>query len=495
MKQLSTLLCVGAVALASYSAQAQDYRPFRFGLTYQLSASAAPGDTTHRLRLASRQVQGSDSLFGFDKRASRGRAVPNTGGCGSYMLRTDNLMGASLLVKADAEYVLTAANGRTFTLRPRAPLGQAWAATAGGLTARVSARTRGVVLGQPDSLATIALADGAELVLSKRYGWVSGPALGHYLNGRVPQSALMLTALPELRLGAAQLDGFAVYDFQPGDVFLRRTTSIYFLAPGAPCISRMWMRDSIISRSVSANGDTLKYQQQSRTLTRGCNGPGRLSAPTIQTLRITRATDRLNQPTGFWEPFAGTTIPGGRVHMPAWRTASYNHRLVQRHLDHMQCATAPDSIALRDTEQMDFGYHLWTATGLGQTREEYLNYFSADTTVLLGYRKGPETWGQLTPFNVLLAARDSRPAATTTAFPNPFGAELRVDFTLTHPQPVAIGLHDALGRLVLEKAAVLPAGAQQRTLLTADLPAGVYSLHLHFAQEGRTEIMKVLKAN
>ena len=293
MKHFSTLIFALAIGLGVGTVRGQNYRPFRFGLTYQLSAGTA-GDTTHLLRLASRQLQGSDSLFVFDKRVSRGHAVPNTGRCGNYIMRTDNLAGASLLVKPSAEYVLTAANGRTFTLRPRAPLGQVWAATAAGLTAQVSARTLGAVLGQPDSLATILLSDGAELVLRKRFGWVSGAAPGHYLNARLPQSLLTLTALPELRLGTTYLNAFAVYDFQPGDVFLRRTTSIYYLAQGVPCISRMWKRDSIISRSLSANGDTLKYRQQSRTLIRNCSGPNTLSASVVQTLRITRATDRLN---------------------------------------------------------------------------------------------------------------------------------------------------------------------------------------------------------
>ena len=123
MKHLSTLILMLAIGLHAVAVHAQNYRPFRFGLTYQLSASGSAGDTTHLLRLASRVVQGSDSVFLFDKRVSRGRALPNTGACGSYMQRADNLFGVSMVVKPGAEYVLTAANGRTFTLRPRTPVG------------------------------------------------------------------------------------------------------------------------------------------------------------------------------------------------------------------------------------------------------------------------------------------------------------------------------------------------------------------------------------
>ncbi|GAB3875040.1 hypothetical protein GCM10028824_29390 [Hymenobacter segetis] len=493
MKHFSSLVFLLAAGLWATTAHAQAYRPFRFGLSYQLSAAATPGDTTHLLRLASRQAQGADSLFLFDKRTSRGRALPQQGNCGYYVQRNDNLFGTSLTQRPGAEYVLTAANGRTFTLRPRAVLGQAWAATAAGLTARVTARTLGAVLGQADSLATITLSDGAVITLGKRLGWVSGPALGHYLNARLPQAALTLTALPELGLGINKLGAFAVYDFQPGDVFLRRTTTTgYAGLPG--CVDYRWTRDSIISRTLSASGDALDYQLQRRTLTRNCIGAPVLSAPVVQALHITRIMGHLDQPTGFWGG-AVSVGTGSLVHLPAWRTTDYNGRLVQRHTDYMQCGTiTADSTSLRNASNLDAGYSVLTVVGLGQTQEEYTS-FTTETTTLLGYRKGTETWGQLTTFAQLLPVRASRPASTTAAFPNPFGAEIQVTFTLASPQPVGLTLHDALGRQVLEMApAPQLAGARQLTLPTTGLPVGVYSLHLRFLQEGRTEVLRVLKA-
>lgn len=493
MKYLFPVILAAVLTLSAITARGQSYRPFRFGVSYQLSASATPGDTTHLLRLASRQAQGGDSLFLFDKRTSRGRTLPQQGGCGYYVQRNDNLFGASLTQRPGAEYVLTAANGRTLTLRPRAPLGQPWAATTAGLTARVTARTPGTVLGQADSLATITLSDGAVITLGKRLGWVSGPALGHYLNARLPQAVLTLTALPELGLGTNQLGAFAMYDFQPGDVFLRRITNQFALGPGVTCQVLVWTRDSILSRTLSANGDTLRYQQRTRTLTRNCSGAPVLSAAVVQALRITRTTDHLDQPTGFWDgsSSAGT---GGLVHLPAWRTADYNGRPVQRHAHYMRCNTpTADSTSLLNGSNLDAGYFVLTAPGLGQTQQESSS-FTTETTVLLGYRKGPETWGQLTTFAQLLPVRTSRPASSCAAFPNPFSTEIQVAFTLVSPQPVGLELHDGLGRLVRKVAAApQPAGARQLTIHTIGLPVGVYSLHLRFAQEGRTEVRQMLK--
>ncbi|MDQ2795274.1 MAG: hypothetical protein M3Y12_14880 [Bacteroidota bacterium] len=495
MKHFSSQIILVIVSLWVTAAQAQNYRPFRFGLSYQLNERATPGDTTHLLRLATRQAQGTDSVFGFNARTSRRPSVLSPESCGYYTSRPDNLFGATLRLRPGGEYVLATANGATFSLRPRAPLGQVWPATTTGLTGHVTSRTLGTVLGQADSLATMVLSDGAVLVLSRRFGWVSGPALGHYLSGRLPQATLTLTALPELGLGLIQLDAFVVHDFQPGDVFLRRGTSTSYVGIPASCVSTIWTRDSILSRSLSANGDTIRYQQRRRTLTRGCYGPPTLGAATVQTLRITRNTSGLNQPTNAWLPVGTSAFSASIVNLPAARTANYQRRPVQLSILMLRCGTSTtDSLSLVDTSSLDYGFHIWTAAGLGNIRTEFLG-FTTDIDELIGYRKGTETWGQLTPFAQLLAARDVRPATTTAAFPNPFAAELNVAFELGRPQAVGLTLRDALGRIVREQAATTrPGGAQRMALATAGLPGGVYTLHLHFAGEGRTEVLRVLKA-
>ncbi len=494
MKNVTALSLALLAIPISYAAQAQQYRPFRFGTSYQLEATTTAGDTTHLLRLASRQTQAGDSVFTFAPRTSHQRPTPGQSSCyGDYVRRTDNLFGTTLRLRPGAEYVLAASTGRTFTLKPRAPLGQVWAATAAGLTAQVTVRSLGTVLGQPDSLATIALSDGATIVLSRRFGWVSGPALGHYLNVRLPAAMLTLVALPELGLGSAGLGAFLAYDFQPGDVFLRKSTTVGYLGTGPPCTSYQWTRDSILSRTRSANGDTLRYQQRSRTLQRDCAGRSTLSAPTVQTLRIMRTTGGLDQPTSFWAQLVSAATVGV-IHLPAYRTSSYYQRLVQPHFDYRTCNTASaDSTVFMDTSSLDFGHHAWTAAGLGLVREEFVG-FSVEVIELLGYRKGAESWGQLTTFAQLLPARASRPASTTAVFPNPFAAELAVSFELSGPQAVGFTLRDALGRAVLVRpAALLSAGPQRLALPTAALPEGVYTLHLHFAADGHTEVLRVLK--
>lgn len=480
MKNIFSWMVLASIFLSA-TASAQNYRPFRTATTYQFAETATPGDTIHALKLGSGLRVGNDSVFQFNKRTSAG-PNRNSGSCGSYTQRPDNLFGTSMRVRPGAEYVLTAASGRTFTLRPRLPLGQPWIASLAGIVGRVTARTLGTVLGQPDSLATITLSNGAVIMLGKRLGWVSGPALGHYLNAQVPQAALTLTALPELGLGTAQTGSFVVYDFQPGDLFLRQVLS---LGAGVPCSrTTAWVRDSIISRRLSANGDTLVYQIRTRTLTTGCGSPT-LTAPATQSLRIERNARNVGQLTGYWD---------GPVNLPAWRTAAFNRRPVQQHLGYSACNSTPaDSTGLFNTAALDAGYSTSSAPGLGLVQSLFSS-FSSQLMFLVGYRKGTETWGQLTPFAQLLPTSTARAAVTTAAYPNPFGTALTLTFDLTQPQSVALTLHDALGRPVLQlPAAPQPAGTRQLALATAGLPAGLYTLHLRFGHDGHTEVLKVLK--
>jgi len=486
--QTATLIRFGLLAglLLNFSAQAQNFRPFRPGFTYQLSESASPGDTTHVLQVTDAGQVGADSLFRFTRRVSRAVRIPTASPCGSFIDRADNLFGATLTVSPGRNYRLTAANGRSLLLRAGAPIGQAWPA-APGLTGQVLARTAGTTLGQPDSLLTIGFSDGASLVLSKTYGWVSGPTLGHYLNLRLPLRQLTLTALPEARLGTAVTGAMTVFDFQPGDVFLRRTDSY---GMGLPCLVQMWTRDSIVSRYDSPGRDTIRYQIRRRTLQRSCSSTS-LGAYSMQTFVVTRSS--ASALTGFWN--GGSSNSGGQINLPAWRTASFNGRPLQQHFNGMTCgapATQSDTLSLMDAGALDSGGYVWTAPGLGATRAYYPN-FGTEDTYLVGYRKGSETWGQLTTFAQILPAAAAKPAATTAAFPNPFGNELTVTFELTRPQAVALELRDALGRVVLTQPATsFAAGAGAVQLNTATLPAGLYTAFLQSAASP-VQVLKVVK--
>ena len=520
MRNTYLLLTGLGLLLAPLVARAQQpWQPFRPGLTYQLSETATPGDTTHVLRLgAGVPVAGSttDTLFQFNARVRR-TAVSATACSSPLQVVPDNLFGATLRSQPGSVFVLAAANGRSLVLRPHAATGQAWATGLPGLTASVTGRTQEAVLGSaPDSIVTIGLSDGQALRLSKHSGWLSGPSLDSYLNGRNPRRALTLTALLERGLGKAVTGAAAVYDFQPGDIF-QYITNNYAYGASAMLCQTTWRQDSVLTRSLSTNGDTLLYTVRRRQRSQGfgvagapagfgCSTPSIsvLYPATTSTLRVPLREAATSQPlvlTSYFQPaYRSSSDVFGYYTTAASRSAThlagrYETTEIDRTvLNYGTCpAVSPDSTYLTDI--IDFYNARRYAVGLGETYTEYETISYQDITELTAYARGSERWGTFFAPGTLLPTRASAPARTTAAFPNPFAERLTATFELSRAQPVAATLRDALGRVVATvPARPLGAGPQQLALPTAGLPAGLYLLQLQFAGEARSEVLRVVKA-
>ncbi|RTQ47174.1 T9SS type A sorting domain-containing protein [Hymenobacter gummosus] len=509
MKHLYACLC--GLLLASAAPAQTIYRPLlRAGVLYQLSEVGTPGDTTHTVRLSyAGPVTSPDSLGRFSGRVV---GIPTrwASACrAEQVARPDGLFGATVVIGYRRhEYELRAANGRTLLLKTQAPLNQVWTATAAGLTARTTARGVGTVLGVPDSITTITFSDGQTLLLSKQFGFVEGPALGSYLNGQRPRR-LALTALQVAGrwVGQPAVGHYAIHDYQPGDVFLRyaqqRTTS------GGDICSESWTRDSVLTRRLSAQGDTVRYTIWRRVLTRNYGRPGSpagfcqntpgtvLTAGSTHSLTVaatdesllSQLTDAVGGPAGqIWRPLTRA----------GWRTAEYRGRKVQDVIMRQVCLPATgDSLQLGSIIDNESGRRY--AAGLGLVLSYTGGVYYEQLNTLLGYRKvnlptssGTETWGSMRTFANILKAADYRPAASTAAFPNPFARELMVRFEAQRAQPVEVRLFNGLGQLVHRQTAPVAAGAQQLTLAVPALAAGLYTLQL--TVDGRSQVLKVMAA-
>lgn len=360
-------------------------------------------------------------------------------------------------------------------------------------------------------MVVIQFSDDETLRLSKRYGLLEGPSLDNYLNGRNCRRHLTLTALPERHLGTAVTGALAVFDYQPGDVF-QHTSRNYAGGFGGTSIwcGQSWWQDSVVARQTSRTGDTLTYTVRTwqRSESYGTAGApsGFCSTPSGVTVGPTTThTERIigSQQGSYGVQVLTSFFPtyaGAFAQLCMSVAARSSTRLAGRceYTQFMQAnclGTSPDSVAL--TNPVDVGGFNRYATGLGLTYAGSTGIYSSDATelTLTAFRKGSQTWGTFFPKGYLLAARSQRPAATTTAYPNPFGDGLTAAFTLGGAQAVSATLHDALGRAVRTAPSVaLGAGTQQLALPTAGLPAGVYSLHLHFGADDHTEVLRVTKA-
>ena len=499
---LPALAALLAAAPAAHAQQA--WQPFRAGLVCQYTETGTLGDTTHTLQLApGAPVAGSpDTVYRFNQRVPRGVVYPSWAGGGTgYQLVADNLFGATLRAQPGAVFVLAAANGRTLTLRPRTPLGQNWAAGPAGLTGHVISRGLAPVLGgTPDSVALIMLSDGQNIRLSKRHGLLDGPSLDSYLNGRNRQRSLSLTALDGRgSAGTLVVGPRAAYDFQPGDLFQRHGT--FTTLYGSLC-SQTWTQDSVLTRRVSRTGDSVTYTIRTRMLSRSygsagapagfCSSTGSSYTNAVNTQLVTANAATPPSITNTFTAFtSGQSF--GMVGSPAFRGSRYLRRFEwQQQLCQAMGNSALDSMQL--SLVLDNSQVTRYGNGLGRTFNSVYSFGDFTEETLVAYRKGPEVWGTFFSFRQLLAARTVLPAATTAAFPQPFGASLMVKFDLARPQPVRLALHDALGRTVLaQPAAPLAAGPQQLVLATSHLPTGLYTLHIELLGEGRSEVLKVVR--
>jgi hypothetical protein len=495
MKHLSAFLFL-FLALAAHG---QNFSPFRPGGLAQYSTAA--GDTVRMIQL---RRSGSDADYPYDSTyyfESRVKSITSPGqGCGGYSRYNEGpfgrFMGINRPGTMKVEYWLVGNYDSQYNyyetellLKPRAPLNQNWTATFYE-TARVVARTVQPVLGVPDSVVTIAFSGGTQLRLSKNHGLVDGPTLTYFFTAGAVR-LMTLTALPSQRLGQPLIGALAYYDYQPGDRLVYRFEQVSF--PGNPALppnQNYLFSDSILARTNSRTGDTVTYrvatysQQSGRT--------------TVNSQVYTTSSAPGTRASQYYVRAANYTLRSGTLLLDAVPSGAYTSaRLVQRTLQLGFCGSMPADSAYLLSPNIDYYAGADFAAGLGQVRDYIADHFGTSTsTTLVGYRKGIETWGTLPRMSFgPLATNSARPATTTAAFPSPFGAVLTVSFDLARPQPVTLALHDALGRIVLQQAAeVQPAGSRQLTLTTASLPAGLYTLHLRFGQDGHTEVLKVVKA-
>lgn len=486
---------VAALLLLAGTSQAQNYRPFRPGLLYQLTSAA--GDSTVGVRLEKANAYAApDSGYYFNTRLAL-NSPSSTGSCGS-MYRHFNggtgPFGTGLSVRATGRATPDYAFGTGFLLKPGAPLNQSWMVQ-GSLTAQVTTRAVEPVLGQPDSVVTISFSDGNVMKLSKTWGFVSGPAVLDYQSGRRSIRQLNLAALPTKRLGQVRLGARAMYDFQPGDVFWFSVSQQSGNGP-LPTPSTTYYGDSVLTRTPSRSGDTITY--------RIARGGRATQAWSVYTLVVSdQLLPRLLLPSNRYEPTSSTGTEGTWLTDMAVDASRFNGRPVQRLFGrYYHCATpVPNRLwvqpSMPDVEQYDH-----YAPGLGRTHAAVINSTCCYTfTSLIGYRKGgvpsstnptpaPEQWGTMMRFgSLLLSAADRRPAASTSAFPNPMTRELTVRFETQRPQTATLSLYNALGQLVQQRQQAVGAGPALVLLPLPALPAGLYTLHLR--HDNRTEVLKL----
>lgn len=196
---------------------------------------------TNTLWIDSVEVIGNDSTFYLNGVVlSCDTCQFNSGNFPNYKLNNQGqFLQKRMIKKPTSDFVFK--GNHNFLLRPNALLGATWLAdTLHNIFAEVISQNEQEVFGFLDSVKTIQLSNGTEILISKNYGFLSFPDFGN-------DAEYNLVGIEGRNLGELVPDMFDFYDFEVGDVFQYRTHSVNCF----PCYyyDALW-KETILSKFI-----------------------------------------------------------------------------------------------------------------------------------------------------------------------------------------------------------------------------------------------------
>ncbi|RYY67353.1 MAG: T9SS type A sorting domain-containing protein [Chitinophagaceae bacterium] len=472
MKKL--LLLFLALTAVFLPLAAQDWAPFKMGRTPYFQA----GDSIYSLRLIGVEVVGSDSVFEFNP------IVVENGGWGQYIRHWDNIFGWKMKKTAVGSFQFEFSDSTSAEINPHAAVGVPHIfLQQQNLDITLLSRGIGVLNNQSDSLLTYLLSNGDTITLSRSNGLLSARSFLSYKQPNSNQSKWKLSRLPETGFGEATCSFLKIYDFQPGDKFLFRSTENLF--GYNPC-SQMDRTVEILSKYVSPFGDTLIYFCKAQSLVNKFNHLCDMGMPygtlgqTLTPIYNVNWVILKNEHEQL-ESMSYEYSPSFPSYMANVNFGSGIHPSVNRmsvgflHLVHDSFNASFNTFSFGGATFVE---------GLGQT-EIYSNPESSNINTrekLIAYIKGTETHGNWQP--LVLSSDEEMPENPVQAFPNPFTYELTIK--LPEQTTADITIYNLQG----QKIQALQTNGEANLQLP-ELPAGLYLLHVQ--QGERSYTVKVQK--
>ncbi|SHJ10880.1 Por secretion system C-terminal sorting domain-containing protein [Hymenobacter daecheongensis DSM 21074] len=479
MKQLYQFLLV-CICLSSLPAQAQNWRPFRPNGDVHAFRNAA-ADTVLTLRLDSAAVQGTDSVYYFNRIMRRSNSF-------SWRKSVNNQFGRQLRYNvAQRTYVLFWNGGTTpvgtldvaLVLKPFVPVGTSWtsANTDVGMPTTLLSRGISQIDGVTDSIATFRVGSSLTVVLSKNNGLVSAP---QDLRIGSPAPRMLTLARRPDAAGRSYYNPLTLVDLQVGDELGYEFEPVNH--SGLPCY-RGWLLRRVLSRQITADSIIYTFRQQERTNyfnPPGCFNSGSTMSP-VSVIRISAS-----RRTGQWVSSSSilklnyTTLLAYeyRQEAPIGSAVTMGQPVVTNRVAGL-CGTPVKLVQTRlyrnggtaneyrpGLDMLAWGSATGEAVGVMAQYEHYLTYYQRTVNGT------PQTCGNRTEFATLLPVKAARAAATFRLHPNP--APAAATLTLAQPARAAttVRLIDGMGRIVHTQP--LPAGQTTATLALQGLATGLY---------------------
>ncbi|MBL7783515.1 MAG: T9SS type A sorting domain-containing protein [Saprospiraceae bacterium] len=375
----------------------------------------------------------------------------------------------------------------TFVLFPLAQPGDTWIFDT---LQNVSATVQGIfpfdVFGEQDSIKTIQLSDGRQIILSKNHGLLRFP------DGN-EGAAYLLTGIPTRNLGENLPDWKALYDFNSGDI-LEYESNISW-EPGTASNRNTVVKRRIIQRSTDA--DTLVYTVETfvRHVLQWSGPPLPSYSHSIGQWRIHPG---LAEPWTVGYPGQFFQVPdvpnGAQGSQVRWLTdtlygLSHTLGILSTPFQWGGCAlyAAPDGgqeqvLACDPCGSVFYRQH---AVGLGLVRHAISCFEVWDYGELRAWVKNGDTTGIITPDSFFLVSVKNEPLVLpVVVMPNPSADSWRLFFPEPLLETLQFSLIDTNGKLLASD--VMRTGQSEYRLSGENLPAGVYLLQIRSKKGTKT---------
>jgi hypothetical protein len=480
---------------------AQNYQPFRKGLTYHFMAQ----DSIYSLRVDSVKVVNGDSVFVFNQTTKELNSTVNNPACtpanfyGSYAIRSQNQFGKQMTKKPNGEFVFRTLQGQEFLLKTKASVGQTWVVnTTNNLTAILSQKFIGTVApGIQDSIFLYNFNTGGQIQLSKKYGFFSTINFASFSDPTFTPKTLNFYKLPEKQIGSPISSPFSVHNFQVGDKFMLHKRNYTGILGNNIC-TEQWNQIRILSRRNSVNNDTIYYTLERQQLYKAYGNAGApapfcnqatattLNPAVTENLAITANTNSETfSLSNSFKVFQQTGPLNGMVSKGIIRTSLFNQReqLLFHQVPYLACAKT-------FTFMVDYSRKLNYAVGLGRTYEEISSTNGSSIEELIAYIKGNETYGTWLSLGQLMTIKKEVATFPGKIYPNPCISEITLQFSEpVKGNQVEISVLNTFGQVVSKTVAV--AGKKELQLNLEQLPKGIYVVQVN--QNGKVYSSRLVK--
>ncbi|MBK9453988.1 MAG: T9SS type A sorting domain-containing protein [Bacteroidetes bacterium] len=226
----NTCFCLLIVVLSCENGIGQNWHPFPANSISIYWFQYQPGDPDtlfFAARIDSTVAEGNDSaayLYRLDRPGYFNEMAVDCNGDPVYFdpvvyrLNVDHYLGRKMLRANDGVCRFVSSVGDTFRLRTFAGMGASWTWSP-GVTATVTNVAAATVLGVPDSIKTISLTNGKEIILSREHGFVKTYSFLPFAEqmGQFADIDFHLWGIPGQNLGRDLPHTAEIHDFQAGD--------------------------------------------------------------------------------------------------------------------------------------------------------------------------------------------------------------------------------------------------------------------------------------